>query len=76
MINILGGEVYEGPVKYEGLTESMEIDGVKIHLYGKHITKPYRKMGHFTVLSATLECALKKAEKVKHLVKVKAWDKN
>ncbi len=76
MINILGGEGYEGPVKYEGLTESMEIDGVKIHLYGKHITKPYRKMGHITVLSATLECALRKAEKVKNLVKVKAWDKN
>jgi 5-(carboxyamino)imidazole ribonucleotide synthase len=76
MINILGGEGYEGDVKYEGLTESMAIDGVKIHLYGKHISKPYRKMGHITVLSATLECALKKAEKVKNLVKVKAWGKN
>ena len=76
MINILGGEGYEGPVKYEGLTESMLIDGVKIHLYGKKITKPFRKMGHITVLSTSLECALKKAEKVKKLIKVKAWDKN
>ena len=76
MINILGAEGYEGPVFYEGLTESMAIDGVKIHLYGKKITKPYRKMGHITVLSSTLECALKKAEKVKQLIKVKSWKKN
>jgi len=70
MINILGAEGFEGPVRYEGLTESMAISGVKIHLYGKRVTKPYRKMGHVTVLSATLDCALKKAEKVKQLVKV------
>jgi 5-(carboxyamino)imidazole ribonucleotide synthase len=73
MINILGEEGYEGPVIYEGLTESMAIDGVKIHLYGKKITKPYRKMGHVTVMSSTLECALKKAETVKQLIKVKSW---
>ncbi len=72
MINIVGDKGYEGPVIYEGLTESMAIEGVKIHLYGKKITKPYRKMGHVTVLSSTLECALKKAEKVKQLIKVKS----
>jgi 5-(carboxyamino)imidazole ribonucleotide synthase len=76
MINILGSEGYEGPVRYEGLTESMAIEGVKIHLYGKKITKPFRKMGHITVLSKTLECALKKADKVKQLIKVKSWEKN
>lgn len=73
MINILGEEGYEGLVKYEGLTECMAIEGVKIHLYGKKVTKPYRKMGHVTVLSSSLECALKKAEKVKNLLKVKSW---
>jgi len=76
MINILGAEGYEGAVIYEGLTESMAIDGVKIHLYGKQITKPYRKMGHITILSSTLECALKKAEKVKQLISVKSWKEN
>lgn len=73
MINMLGEEGHDGPVKYEGLTESMAIDGVKIHLYGKKITKPYRKMGHVTVMSSSLECALKKAEKIKQLIKVKSW---
>ncbi|KAF0238880.1 MAG: 5-(carboxyamino)imidazole ribonucleotide [Prolixibacteraceae bacterium] len=76
MINILGAEGHEGPVIYEGLTESMAIDGVKIHLYGKKITKPYRKMGHVTILSSSLECALKKAEKVKQFIKVKSWKEN
>ena len=72
MINVLGAEGHEGPVIYEGLTESMAIDGVKIHLYGKKITKPYRKMGHVTVMSSSLECALKKAVKVKKLIIVKS----
>ena len=76
MVNILGAEGYEGPVVYEGLTESMAIEGVKIHLYGKKITRPYRKMGHVTVLSSTLECALKKAEKVKQLIKVQSWEEH
>lgn len=76
MINILGSEGYEGPVMYEGLTESLGIDGVKIHLYGKKIIKPYRKMGHVTILSTSLECAMKKAEKVKQLIKAKSWGKS
>ncbi len=73
MINILGAEGHEGPVMYQGLTESLAIEGVKIHLYGKKITKPYRKMGHVTIMASTLECALKKAAKVKELIKVKSW---
>jgi len=76
MINVLGDEGHEGPVMYEGLTESMAIEGVKIHLYGKKITKPYRKMGHVTVLSSSLESALEKAENVKQLIRVKSWKKN
>ena len=72
MLNILGGEGYEGPVLYEGLNECLAIEGVKIHLYGKQITKPFRKMGHVTVLASTVASALQKAEKVKQLVKVKS----
>jgi 5-(carboxyamino)imidazole ribonucleotide synthase len=46
---------------------------VKIHLYGKKITKPYRKMGHITVMASSVESALEKAEKAKQLIKVKSW---
>lgn len=76
MINILGADGYEGPVIYEGLSESLAIDGVKIHLYGKKITKPNRKMGHVTIMSSSINCALKKAEKVKQLISVKSWKEN
>lgn len=76
MLNLLGENGYEGPVKYEGLTESMAIEGVKIHLYGKKITKPFRKMGHVTIISETIEDALVKAEQIKNLIKVKSWNKN
>ncbi len=72
MINLLGEPGFEGPVHYEGLTESLAIEGVKVHLYGKRITRPYRKMGHITVLATTADEASKKADQVKHILKVKA----
>ncbi len=72
MLNLLGEPGYEGPVRYEGLTESMAIEGVKIHLYGKKTTRPMRKMGHVTVLSEKMEDALAKADRVKELIKVKS----
>jgi len=75
MINLLGESGYEGLVRYDGLTECMAIEGVKIHLYGKRITKSFRKMGHVTILSATLDEAKRKAEEVKHKLKVLAWNK-
>ncbi|NMB82073.1 MAG: 5-(carboxyamino)imidazole ribonucleotide synthase [Ignavibacteria bacterium] len=73
MINLLGEPGFEGKVKYEGLTECMKIDGVKIHLYGKKFTKPYRKMGHITILDSSIDEARKKAEIVKQKIKVKSW---
>ena len=73
MINLLGEPGYEGAVKYEGLTECMGIEGVKIHLYGKKITKPFRKMGHVTILAFTIEEAKLKADMVKQKLKVKSW---
>ena len=76
MVNVLGAEGYEGPVLYEGIRECMAIDGVNIHLYVKKITKPYRKMGHVTIVSDTIERALEKAEIVQKLICVKSWKKN
>lgn len=76
MINLLGEKGHEGPVAYEGLTESMAIEGVKVHVYGKKFTRPMRKMGHVTVMAREMEEAVKNADKVKKLIKVKSWDKN
>lgn len=73
MINLLGEPGFEGKVKYEGLSKAMAIEGVKIHLYGKKNTKPFRKMGHVNVLAKTIEAAKEKADLVKQILKVKAY---
>jgi 5-(carboxyamino)imidazole ribonucleotide synthase len=73
MMNLLGEANYEGAARYEGLTDCMGIEGVKIHLYGKKITKPFRKMGHVTVLANSIEEAKDKANIVKQKLKVKSW---
>lgn len=74
MINLLGEPNFEGPVKYEGLTECMKIEGLKIHIYGKKETKSFRKMGHVTILDKSIESAKLKANQVKQLLKVKSWN--
>lgn len=73
MINLLGEPGHDGKVAYEGLTDSMKIEGVKIHLYGKKVTQPFRKMGHVTVMDSSIEEAKTKAEQVKNLLKIKSW---
>ena len=54
MINLLGEAGHEGPARYEGLADVMAMKGVKVHLYGKHFTKPFRKMGHVTIYGDAL----------------------
>jgi 5-(carboxyamino)imidazole ribonucleotide synthase len=75
MLNLLGEPGYQGPVYYEGFADCLAIEGVKIHLYGKKSTRPSRKMGHVTVLSDSVDSALKKANIVKNKLKVKSWEK-
>jgi 5-(carboxyamino)imidazole ribonucleotide synthase len=70
MINLLGEKGFEGDAKYEGLNEVMAMEGVNIHLYGKKTTKPFRKMGHVTVIDESLEKAKQKALVVKEKLKV------
>jgi len=72
MLNLLGEAGHTGPVYYEGFAECMAIDGVKIHLYGKKMTRPSRKMGHMTIVGNTVAEARIKAEKVKTIIKVKS----
>lgn len=70
MINLLGEKHHEGPAKYEGLTDAIKYKGVYVHLYGKSITKPFRKMGHITVVDEDISLAKKKAMTIKDLVKI------
>jgi len=70
MINILGGEGYEGPAIFQGIRETLQIPGAALHLYGKRITRPFRKMGHVTVVDKDVENALEKAQRIKTLLRV------
>jgi len=65
MVNIVGADGYSGDVKYEGLDEILQIDNAFVHLYGKKQTRPGRKMGHVTVLSADKQDLLYKSNKIK-----------
>jgi 5-(carboxyamino)imidazole ribonucleotide synthase len=70
MINLLGEEKYEGPARYENLDAALSMKGVYVHLYGKKLTRPYRKMGHITILDEDTQAALQKAKKLKSLIRV------
>jgi 5-(carboxyamino)imidazole ribonucleotide synthase len=73
MVNLLGEPDARGAVKYEGMTRCMAIEGVKLHLYGKKDVRPFRKMGHATVLAPSLDEAMEKASEVKQTLKVRSW---
>ena len=70
MINILGEAGYEGPAVYKGIEKVLKCTGVYIHLYGKALTKPFRKMGHVTIVDADREKAIEKARYVQETLKV------
>jgi 5-(carboxyamino)imidazole ribonucleotide synthase len=70
MVNILGQSGFYGPAIYEGLNEVLGIEGVKLHIYGKKTTRPYRKMGHATILDSDAGKALEKAETVLRTLRV------
>jgi 5-(carboxyamino)imidazole ribonucleotide synthase len=70
MINLLGEKNHNGVAKYHGLEKIMAIDGVYVHLYGKKYTKPFRKMGHITVVDQNRESAIEKANYIKNTLKV------
>jgi 5-(carboxyamino)imidazole ribonucleotide synthase len=70
MVNLLGEEGFSGEAKYEGLEEVLAQSGIHVHLYGKKMTKPFRKMGHVTIVDADMESLKKKANFVKNTLKV------
>jgi 5-(carboxyamino)imidazole ribonucleotide synthase len=70
MVNLLGEAGYQGEAAYSGIQEVMRMDGVYLHLYGKKITKPYRKMGHATITNESLDSAMEMAKQVKNTFKI------
>lgn len=70
MVNLIGEKGYSGEAKYQGLEKVLALKGASVHLYGKKMTKPFRKMGHVTIVDKDPKQALKKAQIVKKALKI------
>ena len=70
MVNLVGAEGFSGNVVYENLNDILKIDGVTPHIYGKKETRPFRKMGHVTIVNADVDKAREIAQKVKETIRV------
>jgi 5-(carboxyamino)imidazole ribonucleotide synthase len=70
MVNLLGEPGFEGEARYEGIDDVLKLAGVHVHLYGKQITKPFRKMGHVTIVDVDVDRLKEKANFVKETLKV------
>ncbi|BAO74812.1 5-(carboxyamino)imidazole ribonucleotide synthase [Winogradskyella sp. PG-2] len=70
MVNLVGAENHTGNVCYKNIDNILAMDGVTPHIYGKKQTRPFRKMGHVTIVNKDITVARKVAEKVKHTIEV------
>lgn len=70
MVNLVGAEGYSGNVVYENIEKIMAIEGVTPHIYGKRETRPFRKMGHVTIVHDDMTQARQIAEEVKNSIRV------
>lgn len=70
MVNLVGAEGYQGAVHYKNMEKILQIDGVTPHIYGKRETRPFRKMGHVTIVNADMVEARKIAQQVKETIEV------
>lgn len=72
MVNLVGAEGHTGDVIYENITKILSLDGVTPHIYGKKETRPFRKMGHVTIVDEDMGRAREVAQEVKEIIKVVA----
>lgn len=70
MVNLVGAEGHTGDVVYEHIEEIMAMEGVTPHIYGKKQTRPFRKMGHVTIVNEDINEARRVAQEVKEKIKV------
>lgn len=70
MVNLVGAEGFTGNVVYENIEQILQMEGVTPHIYGKKQTRPFRKMGHVTIVNEDVNEARQIAENVKNLIKV------
>ena len=72
MINVLGEKGFTGKVDYKGIGEVLSTEGARLHVYGKKETKPFRKMGHITIIGEDLKDLIEKGHHLKKVIRVEA----
>ena len=70
MVNLVGAEGHTGNAVYENIDDILKMDGVVPHIYGKKETRPFRKMGHVTIVNRDVDKAREIAETVKNKIRV------
>ncbi|MDG1053844.1 MAG: 5-(carboxyamino)imidazole ribonucleotide synthase [Flavobacteriaceae bacterium] len=70
MVNLVGAQGHTGQVHYNNIETALKLKGVTPHIYGKKQTRPFRKMGHVTIVDQDINTARETAEKVKQLITV------
>jgi len=70
MVNLVGKTGHQGNVFYKNIYQILTLEGVSPHIYGKKETRPFRKMGHVTIVHPKIETARSIAEQVKETVEV------
>lgn len=70
MVNLVGEAGFSGNVIYENIEKILGWNGVTPHIYGKKQTRPFRKMGHVTIVNADIKEARRIAEDVKNTIRV------
>lgn len=70
MVNLVGEEGFSGDVMYQNIEKIMAMEGVTAHIYGKRQTRPFRKMGHITIIDNDIDKARAVAQKVKNTIRV------
>ncbi|MDN3724793.1 5-(carboxyamino)imidazole ribonucleotide synthase [Aequorivita sp. SDUM287046] len=70
MVNLVGAQGHTGQVVYKNIEKILAMEGVTPHIYGKKETRPFRKMGHVTIVNKDLDKARKIAEEVKKTIEV------
>ena len=72
MINLLGESGASGIPFIENLERALKTEGLFLHWYGKTRVEPFRKMGHMTLLSDSVEKAISMGSTLRELVKITA----
>lgn len=70
MVNLVGAEGHTGNVIYKNIDTILKLDGVTPHIYGKRQTRPFRKMGHVTIVNTDIIQARAIAQQVKDIIEV------